>query len=69
MNKNNFMRVGSAVLKLVALALPYVVDKFIDSKLDAEESEEFVREIVRYELNNKKGLNTKKGETNAMSCK
>lgn len=50
MNKNNFMKAGSAVLKLVALALPYIVDKFIDSRLDAEESEEFVREIVRDEL-------------------
>ena len=52
-NKNNWMRFGSMVLKGVALALPYLVDKFIDSKLDAEESEEFVREIVREELANK----------------
>lgn len=53
--KNNMMRFGSMVLKGIALALPYLVDKFIDSKLDAEESEEFVREIVKEELENRKG--------------
>jgi hypothetical protein len=54
-SKVNWMKLGSMALKGVALALPYIVDRFIDSKLDAEETEEFVREIVREEIENTKG--------------
>lgn len=53
-NKKNMMKFGSMLLKGIAMALPYLVDKFIDSRLDAEESEEFVRDIVREELENRK---------------
>lgn len=54
-NKNTWMKLGSLLMKGVALALPYIADKFIDSRLDAEDSEEFVRDIVREELENRKG--------------
>ena len=48
-----WLKFGSLLLKGVALALPYIADRFIDSRLDAEESEEFVREVVRDELERK----------------
>ena len=35
------------------LGVTYIADRFIDSRLDAEESEEFVREVVRDELERK----------------
>lgn len=52
-NKNTWLKFGSLLLKGVALALPHIADRFIDSRLDAEESEEFVREVVRDELERK----------------
>lgn len=51
--KTTLMKLGSLLLKAAAMALPYVAERFIDSRLDAEESEEFVREIVREELEKK----------------
>jgi len=52
-NKNTWLKFGSLLLKGAALALPYIADRFIDSRLDAEESEEFLREVVRDELERK----------------
>lgn len=52
-NKNTWLKLGSLLLKGAALALPYIADRFIDSRIDAEESEEFVREVVRDELERK----------------
>lgn len=43
-NKNTWLKFGSLLLKGAALALPYIADRFVDSRLDAEESEEFVRD-------------------------
>lgn len=53
-NKINWMKVGSALLKLAGLALPYIADRVIDSRIDAEESEQFVRDVVRDELESRK---------------